>query len=111
MLARTDLLPSGSFMNPRHAEVLCADGQWRPVMVLGWHRLDVAHRQAVTDRWIFWFVHLRLESGDEAWFEFDSLNLRPQRRLVLQRWATPNAGEFGAAAGRQPGCPACRAYA
>ena len=89
MLARKDQLPLGSFINPRHveAEVLYADRQWRPVMVLGWHRLDVAHRQAVTDRWIFWFVHLRLESGDEAWFEFDSLNLRPQRRIVLKTWA------------------------
>jgi len=55
MLARKDQLPLGSFINPRHveAEVLYADRQWKPVTVLGWHRLDVAHRQAVTDRWIF----------------------------------------------------------
>jgi hypothetical protein len=85
MLARADQLSPGLFMNPRHAaaEVLHADRQWRPVIVLGWHRLEVAHRQPVTDRWIFWLVRLRLESRDEAWFEFDSLKLRPQRRLAL----------------------------
>jgi hypothetical protein len=88
MLASKEQLPLGSFMNPRHAEaeVLYADRQWRPVTVLSWHRLDIAYRQAVTDRWIFWLVHLRLESGGEAWFDFDSLNLRPRRHLGLKTW-------------------------
>jgi hypothetical protein len=39
--------------------------------------------------WIFWLVHLRLDSGDEAWFEFDALNLRPRRQLVLETRAKP----------------------
>jgi hypothetical protein len=56
----------GTPPNSAEAEVLYADRQWRPVTVLGWHRLNIAHRQAVTDRRIFWLVHLRLESGDEA---------------------------------------------
>jgi hypothetical protein len=47
--------------------------------VLGWHRLDAAHRQPLTDRWIFWLVRLQLEPGEKDWFEFDSLNLRPCR--------------------------------
>jgi hypothetical protein len=59
------------------AELLYADGNWRPATVLGWYRLDVAHRQPITNRWIFWLVRLRLGDGDEAWFEYDSLNLRP----------------------------------
>jgi hypothetical protein len=42
-------------MEPRRteAELLYADGIWRPATVLGWSRLDVAHRQPVTSRWIF----------------------------------------------------------
>jgi hypothetical protein len=65
-------------MEPRHteAEALYADGTWRPVNVLGWHRLDVAHEQPITKRWIFWLVRLQLETGEKAWFEYDSLNLR-----------------------------------
>jgi hypothetical protein len=59
------------------AELLHADGNWRPVTVLGWYRLDVARRQPVTNRWIFWLVRLRLGGGEEAWFEYDSLDLRP----------------------------------
>jgi hypothetical protein len=53
------------------------DGTWRPATVLGWYRLDVASRQPVTNRWIFWLVRLRLGDGQETWFEYDSLNLRP----------------------------------
>jgi hypothetical protein len=66
-------------MEPRRteAEVLYVDGQWRLANVLGWHRLDVAHRQPLTEVWVFWLVHLRLESREEAWFEYVRLNLRP----------------------------------
>ena len=65
-------------MQPRRteAELLYVDGNWRPATVLGWYRLDVAHRQPVTNRWIFWLVRLRLGDGEGAWFEYDSLNLR-----------------------------------
>ena len=65
-------------MQPRRtdAELLYADGNWRPATVLGWYRLDVAYRQPVTNRWIFWLVRLRLGDGEEASFEDDSLNLR-----------------------------------
>jgi hypothetical protein len=80
-LARSEGLPPGSFMNPRrsHAELLYADGTWRPATVHGWHRLDVAHRQRVTQRWIFWLVRLQLPDGEKCWFEYDSLNLRPAK--------------------------------
>jgi hypothetical protein len=61
------------------AEVLYADRQWRPAKVLGWHRLDVACQQPITQRWIFWFVRLQLETGQRAWFEYDSRNLRPRQ--------------------------------
>jgi hypothetical protein len=66
-------------MQPRRteAEVLYADGNWRPAAVLGWYRLDVAGQQPITNRWIFWLVRLRLRDGEQAWFEYDSLNLRP----------------------------------
>ena len=60
---------------------LYMDGTWRRVTVLGWLRLDVAHRQPVTNRFIFWLVQLHLESGEEAWFEYHSLDLRPSRRV------------------------------
>ena len=68
-------------MEPRHAQarVLYLDGEWREATVLGWHRLDVAHRQPVTEVWIFWLVHLRLEVGEEGWFEYIGVNLRPSR--------------------------------
>lgn len=67
-------------MEPTHtdAEVLYADAQWRPANVAGWLRLDVAHRQLITNRWIFWLVQSRLADGEEAWFEYDGLNLRPR---------------------------------
>ena len=82
MLTRRDELPPGTAMEPRRteAELLYMDGHPRRVTVLGWLRLDVAHRQPITNRFIFWLVHLRLETGEEAWFEYDSLNLRPQQR-------------------------------
>jgi hypothetical protein len=65
-------------MEPRRteAEVLYMDGTWRPVTVLEWLRLDVAHRQPITNRWIFWLSRLQLDDGSEGWFEFDSLCLR-----------------------------------
>jgi hypothetical protein len=66
-------------MRPRRteAEVLYADGAWRPATVLGWCRLDIARRQPITNRWVFWLVRLRLGDGEQAWFEYDGLNLRP----------------------------------
>ncbi len=66
-------------MEPRRteAELLYVDGNRRPATVLGWYRLDVARRQPVTNRWIFWLVRLQLGGGEGAWFEYDSLNLRP----------------------------------
>jgi hypothetical protein len=68
-------------MDPRRTEgeLLYADGQSRRVTVLGWLRLDVTHRNSITDRWIFWLVHLRLPGGGEGWFEYDSRNLRPPK--------------------------------
>lgn len=79
VLARSDPLPSGSFMDPirTDADLLYTDRQWRPAKVLGWHRLDVAQRQHITERWTFWLVRLELETGETAWFEYNSLNLRP----------------------------------
>ena len=49
-----DLSASGTVLEPRRseAELLYADGNWRPATVLGWYRLDVAHRQPVTNRWL-----------------------------------------------------------
>ena len=63
MLARSDQLPPGSFMDPvrTDAQVLYADQQWRPAKIRGWHRLDVAHQEPVTQRWIFWLVRLQLK--------------------------------------------------
>ena len=83
VLTRSDHLPPGSFMDPvrTDAEVLYADRQWRPAKVLGWHRLDVAHQQPITQRRIFWLVRLQLETGQKAWFEYDTRNLRPREAL------------------------------
>jgi hypothetical protein len=69
-------------MKPKQAgtQVLYGDGTWRPAKVLGWLRLDVAHKQPITQRWVFWLVQMQLADGQEAWFEYDSLNLRPQAR-------------------------------
>lgn len=66
-------------MEPRltEAEVLYTDREWHPATVLGWYRLDIAHEQPITKRWIFWLVRLQLESGEETWFEYDKRNLRP----------------------------------
>jgi hypothetical protein len=79
MLARRDPPPTGTAVQPRRteAELLYADGNWRPATVLGWYRLDVANRQPVTNRRVFWLVRLRLGDGEQAWFEYDSLDLRP----------------------------------
>ena len=66
-------------MEPRRAqaEVFHLGGKWRKATVLGWHRLDVARRQSLTGYWIFWLVHLRLEGGQEGWYQYVRLNLRP----------------------------------
>src|SRR5262249_22576722 len=87
VLARGDPPPAGTGMEARRtgAELLYVDGNWRPVTVLGWYRLGVAHRRPVTNRWVFWLVRLRLEDGQEAWFEYDRLNLRPVK-------ASPRSG-------------------
>ncbi|SRR5258708_38305241 len=55
-------------MDPRatEAEVLYLDRSVRPATVLGWKRLDVARRQPITERWIFWLVHLQLPGGRKA---------------------------------------------
>ena len=67
-------------MPPRRtdAQALYTDGQPRPATVIGWHRLDVARRQPITEVWIFWLVHLRLEKGEEGRFESDKRGLRPR---------------------------------
>ena len=66
-------------MDPRgtEAEVLYMDQSWRPAIVTGWIRLDVAHRQPINERWIFWDVQLQLPGDEEGWFEYDSRSLRP----------------------------------
>jgi hypothetical protein len=33
-----------------------------------------------TGLWVFWLVHLRLESGEDSWFEYVKLNIRPRER-------------------------------
>jgi hypothetical protein len=70
---------TGTPIEPRvtSAEVLYTDREWHPVTVLGWYRLDVAHEQLLTGLWVFWLVHLRLESGEDSWFEYVKLNIRP----------------------------------
>jgi hypothetical protein len=72
--------PAGTPVEPRltEAEVLYTDRQWHPATVLGWYRLDVAHEQLLTGLWVFWLVHLRLESGEDSWFEYAKLNIRPR---------------------------------
>jgi hypothetical protein len=40
--------------------------------------LDVAHEQLLTGLWLFWLVHLRLETGEDSWFEYAKLNIRPR---------------------------------
>jgi hypothetical protein len=42
------------------------------------YRLDVALEQLLTGLWVFWLVHLRLESGEDSWFEYVKLNIRPR---------------------------------
>jgi hypothetical protein len=60
------------------AEVLYTDREWHPATVLGWYRLDVARHQLLTGHRIFWLVHVRLESGEDSWFEYVKLNIRPR---------------------------------
>jgi hypothetical protein len=71
---------TGTPVEPRltGAEVLYTDREWHPATVLGWYRLDVAHEQLLTGLWVFWLVHLRLESGEDSWFEYVKLNVRPR---------------------------------
>ena len=71
---------TGTPVEPRltEAEVLYTDRKWHPATVLGWYRLDVAHEQLLTGLWVFWLVHLRLESGEDSWFEYVKLNIRPR---------------------------------
>jgi hypothetical protein len=45
---------------------------------LGWYRLDIAHEQLLTGLWVFWLIQLRLESGEDSWFEYVKLNIRPR---------------------------------
>lgn len=49
-------------MKPKQADaqLLYADGTWRPARVLGWLRLDIAHKQPITQRWIFRLVQIQL---------------------------------------------------
>ena len=39
---------------------------------------DVAHEQLLTGLWVFWLIHLRLESGEDSWLEYAKLNIRPR---------------------------------
>ena len=70
--------PAGVPMKPKLAEVevLYTDRKWHPATVLGWYELDDAHEQLLTGLWVFWLVHLRLESGEDSWFEYVKLNIR-----------------------------------
>jgi hypothetical protein len=70
----------GRSIKPRltEAEVLYTDRKWHPATVLGWYRLDVAHEQLLTGLFVFWLVHLRLESGEDSWFEYVNLHIRPR---------------------------------
>jgi hypothetical protein len=61
------------------AEVLYTNRQWHPATVLGWYHLHVAHEQLLTGLWVFWLIHLRLESGEDSWFEYVKLNIRPRQ--------------------------------
>jgi hypothetical protein len=74
--------PAGPAIKPRltEAEVLYTDREWHPATVLGWYRLDVAYEQLLTGLWVFWLVHLRLESGEDSWFEYVKLNIRSRER-------------------------------
>jgi hypothetical protein len=71
---------TGKPIRPRltEVEVLYTDREWHPATVLGWYRLDVAHEQLRTGLLVFWLVHLRLESGEDLWFEYVKLNIRPR---------------------------------
>ena len=72
--------PAGPPMKPKltEAEVLYTDREWHPATVLGWYRLDVAHEQLRTGLLVFWLIHLRLENGEDVWFEYVKLNIRPR---------------------------------
>jgi hypothetical protein len=67
-------------MKPKltEAEVLYTDRKWHPATVVGWYELDDAHEQLLTGLLVFWLVHLRLENGDDSWFEYAKLNIRPR---------------------------------
>jgi hypothetical protein len=71
--------PAGVPMKPKltEAEVLYTDRKWHPATVLGWYELDDAHEQLLTGLLVFWLVHLQLESGEDPWFEYVKLNIRP----------------------------------
>jgi hypothetical protein len=71
---------TGKPVRPRltEVEVLYTDREWYPATVLGWYRLDVAHEQLRTGLLVFWLVQLRLESGEDLWFEYVKLNIRPR---------------------------------
>jgi len=44
------------------------------------YELDTFYNQ-LSERWIFWLVHLQFGEGERGWFEYGRLNLRPRRRL------------------------------
>ena len=70
--------PAGPPMKPKltEAEVLYTDRKWHPATVLGWYELDDAHEQLLTGLLVSWLIHLRLESGEDSWFEYAKLNIR-----------------------------------
>jgi hypothetical protein len=71
---------TGRPIRPRltEVEVLYTAREWHPATVLGWYCLDIAHEQLRTGLLVIWFVHLRVESGEDLWFEYVKLNIRPR---------------------------------
>lgn len=71
--------PGGECIAPQHpeAEVLNTHGNWMPVTVLAWHKLEKPFRQRITFITIRWLVQLRQDDGSEGWFVYTGSCMRP----------------------------------
>ena len=71
--------PQGPHVGARnqHAEVMWGDRNWRPVVILAWHKLTEPPRQGGHS--VTWVVQLQFTDEATGWYFFDAGNLRPVR--------------------------------
>jgi hypothetical protein len=70
--------PAGECSPALHpeAQVLNTAGDWVPVTVIAWFKLEEPIRQRITFSVVRWLVQLQQEDGTVGWFQYTDSDLR-----------------------------------